>query len=90
MCVEEFVLNFEEPNKPVLLEGCMDNWAALRKWDMDYLVKVCGDVKFAVGPVEMKLEEYFRYADQVREERRSATSVKNKSMFYHPKTLTTL
>ncbi|KAK6152249.1 hypothetical protein DH2020_014884 [Rehmannia glutinosa] len=37
--VEEFVLNFEEPNKPVF-------WA-----------------------VQMKLEDYFRYSDQVREER---------------------
>eukprot|EP00257_Ricinus_communis_P018983 XP_015577832.1 F-box protein At5g06550 [Ricinus communis] len=67
--VEEFVSNFEEPNKPVLLEGCMDNWAAFHNWDRDYLVRICGDVKFAVGPVEMRLKEYFRYADQVREER---------------------
>ncbi|KAJ6303952.1 hypothetical protein OIU77_017767 [Salix suchowensis] len=67
--VEEFVMNFEEPNKPVLLEGCIDNWAALQKWDKDYLVSVCGDVKFAAGPVEMRLQEYFRYSDQVREER---------------------
>ncbi|XP_050234411.1 arginine-specific demethylase JMJ22 [Mercurialis annua] len=69
LSVEKFVSGFEEPNYPVLLEGCIDNWSALRKWDRDYLVKVCGDVKFAVGPVEMRLEEYFRYADQVREER---------------------
>ncbi|XP_058738940.1 arginine-specific demethylase JMJ22 [Vicia villosa] len=68
--VEEFVMSFEEVNKPVLLEGCIDNWDALRKWDRDYLVKLCGDdVKFAVGPVEMKLGEYFGYSDQVREER---------------------
>lgn len=67
--VEEFVSSFEEPNKPVLLEGCLDNWAALKKWDRDYLVNVCGDVRFAVGPVEMKLEDYFRYSDSVREER---------------------
>lgn len=68
--VEEFVMNFEEVNKPVLLEGCIDNWDALRKWDRDYLMKLCGDdVKFAVGPVEMKLGEYFGYSDQVREER---------------------
>lgn len=67
--VEEFVMNFEEPNKPVLLEGCIDNWAALQKWDKDYLVSVCGDVKFAAGPVEMRLQEYFRYSDQVKEER---------------------
>ncbi|XP_021886897.1 F-box protein At5g06550 [Carica papaya] len=67
--VEEFMLNFEEPNKPVLLEGCMDNWAALEKWNKDYLVEVCGDVRFSVGPVEMKLEDYFDYSDRVREER---------------------
>ncbi|KAK6126510.1 hypothetical protein DH2020_039744 [Rehmannia glutinosa] len=67
--VEEFVLNFEEPNKPVLVEGCLDNWAAMKKWDREYLVDICGDAKFSVGPVQMKLEDYFRYSDQVREER---------------------
>ncbi|PON40808.1 LRR-domain containing protein [Trema orientale] len=67
--VEEFVSSFEELNKPVLLEGCLDNWAALEKWDRDYLIQLCGDLRFSVGPVEMKLEDYFRYSDQVREER---------------------
>ncbi|GAB2295779.1 Arginine-specific demethylase jmj22 [Dionaea muscipula] len=67
--VEEFILDFEEPNKPVLLEGCMENWAAMAKWERGYLVETCGDVKLSVGPVEMKLEDYFRYSDQVREER---------------------
>ncbi|GMH29017.1 hypothetical protein Nepgr_030860 [Nepenthes gracilis] len=67
--VEEFVLNFEEPNKPVLLEGCLMKWVAMKKWDRDYLVATCGDIKFSVGPVEMKIEDYFRYSDQAREER---------------------
>ncbi|KAL5741992.1 hypothetical protein ACOSP7_028724 [Xanthoceras sorbifolium] len=67
--VEEFVLNFEEPNKPVLLEGCLDSWVALKKWNRDYLVKVDGNVRFSVGPVEMRLEDYFRYSDLVKEER---------------------
>ncbi|XP_051152452.1 arginine-specific demethylase JMJ22 [Andrographis paniculata] len=67
--VDEFVLNFEEPNKPVLLEGCLDNWPAMRNWDRDYLIRVCGEARFSAGPVEMKLEDYFRYSDQVREER---------------------
>ncbi|KAK6232376.1 hypothetical protein SCA6_002449 [Theobroma cacao] len=67
--VEDFVMNFEEPNKPVLLEGCMENWDALKKWDRDYLVNLCGDVQFAVGPVKMRLEDYYRYTDQVKEER---------------------
>ncbi|XP_038697866.1 F-box protein At5g06550 [Tripterygium wilfordii] len=67
--VEEFVSNFEEPNKPVLFEGCIDNWAALKRWDRDYLVEVCGEVQLSVGPVKLKLGDYFRYSDQVREER---------------------
>lgn len=67
--VEDFIAEFEEPNKPLLLEGCLENWAALEKWDRDYLIRVCGDTAFSVGPVEMKLGDYFRYADLVREER---------------------
>ncbi|CAN1306839.1 Arginine-specific demethylase JMJ22 [Linum perenne] len=68
--VDEFVSNFEELNKPVLLEGCINDWPALEKWvDRDYLIKECGDVRFSVGPVKMKLDEYFRYSDQVKEER---------------------
>ncbi|KAL2933640.1 hypothetical protein RDABS01_016759 [Bienertia sinuspersici] len=67
--VEDFILNFEEPNKPVLLEGCLDNWVAKDKWDKDYLIKTCGDVMFSVGPVEMKLEDYFKYSELIREER---------------------
>ncbi|KAB2034771.1 hypothetical protein ES319_D04G106800v1 [Gossypium barbadense] len=67
--VDDFLTNFEEPNKPVLLEGCMDNWDALGKWDRDYLVNLCGDAQFAVGPVKMRLDDYFSYADQVKEER---------------------
>lgn len=67
--VDEFVRDFEEPNKPVLLEGCLDGWAALGKWDREYLVETCRDARFAVGPVEMKIDDFFRYSDQAREER---------------------
>ncbi|KAL6005105.1 Arginine-specific demethylase jmj22 [Asimina triloba] len=67
--VEEFVWGFEELNKPVLLEGCLENWAAVEKWDRDYLIGICGDAAFSVGPVEMKLGEYLQYADLVKEER---------------------
>lgn len=69
LSLEEFVSTFEEPNKPVLLEGCMDNWPALEKWNRNYLIELCGDIHFSVGPVEMRLEDYFRYSDQVKEER---------------------
>ncbi|MQL96224.1 hypothetical protein Taro_028899 [Colocasia esculenta] len=66
---EEFISSFEEPNKPVLLEGCLEGWPAMRKWDRDSLVRMCKGARFAVGPVEMKLEDYFQYSDTVSEER---------------------
>ncbi|XP_078436842.1 transferring glycosyl group transferase [Wolffia australiana] len=66
----EFVACFEEPNRPVLLEGCLDDWPAMRKWDRDGLLRICGGAaKFAVGPVEMELASFFRYADAAKEER---------------------
>ncbi|MFS7955486.1 putative transcription factor & chromatin remodeling &Metalloenzymes JmjC family [Helianthus anomalus] len=67
--VDEFVSGFETPNKPILLEGCFDKWLALKKWDRDYLVEVCGDNRFAVGPAQMTLTDYFVYSDQAQEER---------------------
>ncbi|KAI4310635.1 hypothetical protein MLD38_035599 [Melastoma candidum] len=67
--LEEFISCFEDLNKPVLLEGCIDGWAALGRWDKEYLVHIAGDKKFAVGPVDMSLEGYYKYAESTREER---------------------
>ncbi|MFS7946220.1 putative transcription factor & chromatin remodeling &Metalloenzymes JmjC family [Helianthus anomalus] len=67
--VDEFVSGFETPNKLILLEGCLDKWPTLKKLDRDYLVEVCGDNRFAVGPAQMTLTDYFVYSDQAQEER---------------------
>ncbi|CAD6232368.1 unnamed protein product [Miscanthus lutarioriparius] len=40
MSVEQFVAEVEEPNRPVLLEGCIDTWPALQKWSRDYLLEI--------------------------------------------------
>ncbi|KAF0895666.1 hypothetical protein E2562_014285 [Oryza meyeriana var. granulata] len=69
MSVEQFVSEFEEPNRPVLLEGCLECWPALQKWTREHLLKVSARKKFAVGPVSMTLDRYFHYADNVQEER---------------------
>ncbi|KAJ0981728.1 hypothetical protein J5N97_009983 [Dioscorea zingiberensis] len=57
--VDEFVAQFEEPNKPVLLEGCLNTWPAMAKWTTEWLVGACGDERFSVGPVEMTMERLF-------------------------------
>ncbi|CAL4983976.1 unnamed protein product [Urochloa decumbens] len=67
--VEQFIAEVEEPNRPVLLEGCIDGWPALQKWSREYLLEISEGKEFAVGPVSMTLDRYFRYADNVQEER---------------------
>jgi len=69
LSVEEFIRDFEEPNKPVLLQGVLDSWPALKEWDREYLLQHAGDVEFAAGPIDLKLRDYYNYADAVEEER---------------------
>ncbi|GLJ18829.1 hypothetical protein SUGI_0336390 [Cryptomeria japonica] len=69
LSLDEFISTFEEPNRPVLISDVLGNWGSLKKWDREFLCEVAGDTEFAVGPVDMKLKDYFSYADRVKEER---------------------
>ncbi|GJN04579.1 hypothetical protein PR202_ga22141 [Eleusine coracana subsp. coracana] len=69
LTVEQFIAEFEEPNRPVLLEGCIESWPALKKWTREYLLDESAGKEFAVGPVSMTLDRYFKYSDNVQEER---------------------
>ncbi|GBG79440.1 hypothetical protein CBR_g29587 [Chara braunii] len=71
LTVEEFVEKFEVPNRPVLISGLTDDWPAVKLWDRDYLLSqasACG-AKFACGPVDMRLDDFYVYADRAQEER---------------------
>ncbi|XP_039778426.1 F-box protein At5g06550-like [Panicum virgatum] len=46
--VEQFIAEVEEPNRPVLLEGCIDGWPALQKWSREYLLEISAGKEFAV------------------------------------------
>ncbi|EFJ18505.1 hypothetical protein SELMODRAFT_419906 [Selaginella moellendorffii] len=69
LSVDDFVRDFERLNKPVLLTDAINNWPALKRWNQDYLLDLCGDVDFAAGPADMTLSNYFVYAKSVKEER---------------------
>ncbi|PKA65716.1 F-box protein [Apostasia shenzhenica] len=38
-------------------------------WSKEGLIRICKDVKFSVGPLEMTMEKYFAHAEIVQEER---------------------
>lgn len=69
LSVADFITDFEEPNKPVLLRNALSSWPALKKWTRDYLLTHTKDVRFAAGPITLTLPDYFRYSDSAEEER---------------------
>jgi len=43
--IEDFMINYKDPEKPVIISGCMDDWPAMKgphKWNVPYLVKIAG------------------------------------------------
>ncbi|CAI5522321.1 unnamed protein product [Closterium sp. Naga37s-1] len=58
------------PRAAVIITGAINHWPALSRWqDRAYLCGAAGDSAFACGPVELSLDQYWRYADGVQEER---------------------
>ncbi|XP_022587109.2 bifunctional arginine demethylase and lysyl-hydroxylase PSR [Cyclospora cayetanensis] len=45
----DFIRNFEVPGRPVLLCGWMDEWPAMKKWDLETLLHDYRLAKFKVG-----------------------------------------
>ncbi|WP_086475800.1 MULTISPECIES: cupin-like domain-containing protein [Arenibacter] len=40
---EEFINNYFKPQIPVVIQNCIEDWPAYKKWDFDYMRKVAGD-----------------------------------------------
>jgi hypothetical protein len=40
---EEFITRYFKPQKPVVIEQCIEHWPAYSKWNLDYMKAVAGD-----------------------------------------------
>eukprot|EP00802_Teleaulax_amphioxeia_P005967 Tamp_05971.p1 GENE.Tamp_05971~~Tamp_05971.p1 ORF type:complete len:538 (+),score=107.72 Tamp_05971:33-1616(+) len=69
LSVEDFVQEYEKPNRPVIITDVVTKWPAMHKWSPEFLQSRYAGVKFAVGAVEMELDAFLRYAASVQEER---------------------
>ncbi|KNE60331.1 hypothetical protein AMAG_05728 [Allomyces macrogynus ATCC 38327] len=58
---EAFIDQYERPNTPCLLRGCMTSWRAMKEWDWDALVTQFGQVPLRAEAVDMALAEYLAY-----------------------------
>src|SRR6185312_14835508 len=48
LSIAEFVEQYRKKLKPVVVEGLMNEWPALQKWNWNYLVRKCGDAQVVV------------------------------------------
>jgi hypothetical protein len=69
LSVTAFVREYEEANRPVVLTDVVPQWPAFQRWrDRAYLLAHAGDAQWEVGPVHMRLADYFAYSDATRDE----------------------
>jgi Cupin-like domain len=69
---EEFLKNYFRPQKPVIIEKFVEDWPAIKKWNLDYMAEVAGDIEvplyddrpvrhdegFNQAHAKMKMKEY--------------------------------
>ena len=69
---EEFVKNYVQPQKPVVIENLIEDWPAFEKWNLDYIKELAGEkvvplyddrpitseYKFNEPHAEMKMADY--------------------------------
>lgn len=66
---EDFLRKYSRPNLPVILTDVVHNWPAFTKWTREYLEEVCADKLFEAGPMFIRIQDYFAYADQTHDDR---------------------
>lgn len=76
LSLQEFIEEYETPNKPVILTDVVPGWPAYKEWQMPRLLEVYGDTLFktnGTGPdghcFKMTLKNYYAYMRGNRDEK---------------------
>jgi hypothetical protein len=69
LTVQQFIDEYEVPNRPVVITDVATAWPAVGKWSADYLSKVHGHVTFRCGAVDMVLNDFLTYLDGCHDDR---------------------
>ncbi|RKP10009.1 hypothetical protein THASP1DRAFT_7923, partial [Thamnocephalis sphaerospora] len=64
LTVEAFLREYERPNRPVVLADGARHWPAMQAWTRDALLDHYGDVRFRAERVDIRLKDYWRYAER--------------------------
>ena len=68
LTVEEFRIEYEARNIPVIITDVVQNWGAYGSWDLDYLRKAFQGSSVIVGDAPMTFEAYITYCERQHDE----------------------
>ncbi|KAF9925128.1 hypothetical protein FBU30_005021 [Linnemannia zychae] len=68
LSLEEFIQEYERPGKPVIITDGAKHWPAMTKWSTEYFLKTWPNAVLRAESVDIKVENYFKYAQGTRDE----------------------
>jgi hypothetical protein len=69
LTLEQFITEYEIPNKPVVLTDVVPTWPCFKKWSKEGMIRDFGDMDVNINQgITMKLKDYFSYSEQAVEE----------------------
>ncbi|KAF9136463.1 hypothetical protein BGX30_011166 [Mortierella sp. GBA39] len=68
LSLEDFIQQYERPGKPVIITDGAKHWPAMTKWSTEYFLKTWPDAVLRAESVDVKVENYFKYAQGTKDE----------------------
>ncbi|KAF9984273.1 hypothetical protein BGZ65_000724, partial [Modicella reniformis] len=68
LTLEQFIQEYEQPGKPVIITDGAQHWPARTKWSTEYFLRTWPDTMMRAESVDMTMKNYFRYAQGTKDE----------------------
>ncbi|KAI8345715.1 hypothetical protein B0O80DRAFT_393874 [Mortierella sp. GBAus27b] len=68
LTLEEFIQEYEQPGKPVIITDGAQHWPARSKWSTEYFLERWPEAMMRAESVDMTMTNYFKYARGTKDE----------------------
>lgn len=68
LSLKDFIQEYEQPGKPVIITDGAKHWPAMAKWSTEYFLKTWPDAVLRAESVDVEVKNYFKYAQGTKDE----------------------
>lgn len=68
LSLEDFIQEYEQPGKPVIITDGANHWPAMTKWSTEYFLNTWPDAVLRAESVDVEVKNYFKYAEGTKDE----------------------